>query len=147
MKRYLHGIAFCIPAVLVSGCGESKPPATPSNHGSTQQSAGSGAKLCAEDSMVDSADKLKENTNPTLSGHEVAITKIRERDLPGNGGEVHRQLSVVLEIFDPATEKSWSETVARGSVVTIGGDRYCVVELEKGETEPGAIWIRKVGDT
>lgn len=95
--------------------------------------------------MTDEADKIRENTQPTLSGLWVVIAKIRERDLPDDGGEVQRQMSAVLEIYDPATEKEWSETVRRGSVVTIGGDRYCIVALEKGQTEPGAIWIRRLG--
>lgn len=139
MKGCLHSVAFCIPAVL-GGCGDSKPPATLSNHGSSHQSAV--AKSCADDPRAANADRLTEGTLPTLSGHDVGVTGIFVRALPGNGGEVRRQLSGMLVISH--AESAWRETVVRGSVVTIGSDRYCITAIEAGKTEPGAIWVRKL---
>jgi hypothetical protein len=93
---------------------------------------------------TDETQRLRETTQPTLSDRLVGIGNIFERDVPDASGVVAARLSAVLVITDPTTQQSRRETVIEGSVVTIGGDRYCVVELEAGTREPGWVSIRKL---
>jgi len=88
--------------------------------------------------------RLRETTMPTLSERRVGISNIFERDLPDDKGVVASRLSALLTIHDPKTKESRKEKVIVGSMVSIGADRYCVVDIEEGKTEPGSISVRKL---
>jgi len=94
--------------------------------------------------MQDEVLRFRETTNPTVSGNQVGISNIFERDLPDAKGVVGPRISAVLVIFDPATQQSRRETVATGSTVAIGADHYCVVSVEAGKSAPGWVSLRKL---
>ena len=147
------GVAAGIAFGHLSGCAESKSKSAPSNNtipppaareAGTPPNPTGGPRGCTKDPMADDVLTLRETTNPTLSDHQVGISNIFERDLPDASGVVGPRLSAVLVIFDPATKQSRRETVAADSVVTIGADRYCVVGLQEGKSQPGSISLRKL---
>jgi hypothetical protein len=133
-----------------AGCGPST--ATPSPSPGTTATAtapasppaATAAPDCQENRMQDEVLRFRETTNPTLSDHQVGISNIFERDLPDAKGVVAPRLSAVLVIFDPATKQSRRETVATGTTVAIGADRYCVVGVEEGKSGPGWVSLRKL---
>jgi len=94
--------------------------------------------------MGEDVQRLRETTQPTLSDCAVGIGNIFERDLPDEHGVVAPRMSAVLVISDRKTGESRREKVFAGSVVSIGGDRYCVVSVEEGETSPGWVTVRKL---
>jgi hypothetical protein len=130
------------------GCAEPKSTPAPDPQTAARAAAPSPAPAspagCTKAPMTDEVHKLRETTNPTLSDHQVGISNIFERDLADATGTVAPRLSAVLVIFDPASKQSRRETVIADSVVTIGRDRYCVVSIEEGTSQPGSISIRKL---
>lgn len=88
--------------------------------------------------------KFRETTSNTLSNKDVGISNIFERDLPDDKGTIAPRVSGVLVIHDPKTDEIQRETVFAGSVVSIGGDRYCVVSVELGKGSPGWVSLRQV---
>lgn len=145
--------AVILAIVQATGCGQSTatpgpaPAASPTAAGSTAPArppAPAAATDCQENRMQDEVLRFRETTNPTVSDHQVGISNIFERDLPDAKGVVGPRISAVLVIFDPATRQSRRETVATGSTVAIGADRYCVVSVEEGKNGPGWVSLRKL---
>lgn len=87
--------------------------------------------------------RIRETTQPTISGHTVGVGNIWERELPDETGVIAPRLSASLTIEDLATKEIRHEKVFTGSVVSLGADRYSVVNIEEGESSPGAIILRK----
>lgn len=87
---------------------------------------------------------IHETTQPTISGHLVGVGNIWERDLPDDQGIIAARLSANLSIQDLASQRTWSEKVYAGSIVSLGADRYCVIDVEEGDSQPGWIVLRKI---
>ena len=94
--------------------------------------------------MTDTDISIRETTQPTLSGYLVGMSNIWERDLPDEHGVVAPRLSARLSIVDAASGQARHESVVAGSVLALGADRYRVVLIEEGASEPGAITLRKL---
>lgn len=89
--------------------------------------------------------RIGETTQPAISGHLVGVSNIWERELPDSHGVIAPRLSATVTIRNMATERSSVEKVIVGSVISLGADRYCVVDIEEGKSTPGAIVLRKEG--
>jgi hypothetical protein len=87
---------------------------------------------------------IRETTQAQLSGHLVGVGNIWERDLPDDRGVIAPRLSASLSIEEIASREARSEKVFVGSVLSLGADRYAVVNVEEGESEPGSITLRKL---
>jgi hypothetical protein len=139
-------------AIAQAACGQSTATPSPSPGATATATAPAAAPApgaaaapdCQENRMQDEVLRFRETTNPTLSNHQVGISNIFERDLPDAKGVVGPRLSAVLVIFDPATKQSRRETVATGTTVAIGADRYCIVGVEEGKSGPGWVSLRKL---
>jgi hypothetical protein len=88
---------------------------------------------------------IRETTQPEISNHAVGVANIFERELPDAAGVVARRLSAQLVISASGSQDVRRETVYAGSVIVLGADRYCVVDLEEGTTGPGALTLEKLG--
>lgn len=86
---------------------------------------------------------IQETTHQEISGHLVGVGNIWERDLPDDKGVIAPRMSAILAIHDLATKKTRHEQVFAGSVITLGADRYHIVNVEEGGGAPGAITLRK----
>ena len=85
---------------------------------------------------------IRETAQAEISGHLVGVGNIWERELPDDQGRIALRLSASLAIQDLASQQERSEKVAVGSVISLGGDRYSVVNLKEGQSEPGSITLR-----
>ncbi|HBL13671.1 MAG TPA: hypothetical protein DD379_20190 [Cyanobacteria bacterium UBA11162] len=97
-----------------------------------------------EESMTSDEIIIRETTQPTISGHLVGVSNIWERELPDDKGVIVPRLSANLSIMDIATEQTRNEKVFAGNRVSLGGDSYCVVKIEEGESAAGTITLRKI---
>jgi hypothetical protein len=97
-----------------------------------------------EGSMTDDELTIRETTQPTISGHLVGVGNIWERELPDDQGVLEPRLSARLSIQNLTSQETRVEQVFAGSVIMLGADRYCVVNVEEGESAPGAITLRKL---
>jgi hypothetical protein len=88
--------------------------------------------------------QYRETTNPTISEYDVGISNIFQRDLANDAGVVAKRLSASLSIHDPKTDSLRHEIVVPGNVVTIGKDRYCIVDVDYGDDAPGSVSMQKV---
>jgi hypothetical protein len=86
---------------------------------------------------------IRETTQPMISGHLVGVGNIWERDLPDDRGVIAPRLSATLSIMDLATNQTRHEIVFTGSLLSLGDDTYCVVNVEEGKSELGEIILRK----
>jgi hypothetical protein len=87
---------------------------------------------------------IRETTQTEISGHLVGVGNIWERELPDEDGVIAPRLSATLSIFNLASQEERSEKVFAGKVVILGADRYEVVRVEEGETQPGSITLRQL---
>ena len=102
---------------------------------------------------------IRETTHdePTYAVHDVIhyavgnmpgavpnTANIWERDLADDQGVIASRLSANLSIQDLASKQTRVEKVFAGSVLTLGTDRYCVVNVEEGESAPGSISLHKL---
>jgi hypothetical protein len=79
-----------------------------------------------------------------LSGSSVGVGDIHDRDVVRDG-KTERQTSVELGIHDDSAAKvERRETVSVGSILTLGPDRYCVVEIRRGTENDGVVSLRKL---
>lgn len=93
--------------------------------------------------MGDEVMKIRETTQPLLSGYLVGVSNIWERDhADGKGGTAPR-VAATLSITDPASRETRREDVVAGSIVALGADRYCVVAVEEGQASPGSVSLSK----
>ncbi|BAZ32087.1 hypothetical protein NIES4074_45890 [Cylindrospermum sp. NIES-4074] len=106
----------------------------------------------SEEQMTSNEITIKESTQPTISGHLVGVSNIWERELPDDQGAIASggrfaiapRMSASLSIQDIASEQTRAEKVFAGSVLSLGADRYCVVNVEEGNSTPGMITLRKI---
>ena len=94
--------------------------------------------------MAEGSLTIKETTQPELSGYLVGVSNIWERELPDKSGVVAKRLSAALAITRRETGETRHEKVVAGSLITLGGDTYCVEKVEEGSAGPGAIVVRKM---
>ena len=127
-------LATCAPA-------ETATPAT-----TADRSGGSAASpACAGQITTGAVLGLRETTSNQLSGRDVGVSNIFERKLADGHGVVALRMSAILVIHDPDSDEITRPTVVAGSVVTIGADRYCVVEVNAGHDGPGALSLVRLG--
>jgi hypothetical protein len=88
--------------------------------------------------------RIRETTQQTISQHLVGAANIFERDLPDETGTVAPRMSATLSIQDLQTRQSRTEKVFAGSTLSLGVDRYCVVTVEEGSSQPGVVVLRKL---
>ncbi len=81
--------------------------------------------------------KLRETTNPSLSGWDVGISNIFARD---------GRMSAQLSIHEPSApdDAVRREIVHAGTIFQIDADRYCVLELSSGTDGPGWLTVGKL---
>jgi hypothetical protein len=96
--------------------------------------------------MTNDPIRIRETTQPALSGQLIGVSNIWERDLPDEHGVVASRLSADVSVFDPASRTARRQEVYAGSVLAVGADRYCVVEVEGGKSAPGSITLRRISD-
>lgn len=87
-----------------------------------------------------------ETTQNEVSNMIVGTADIFDRDLPDKSGKLRPQLSAFMLVAKPNEKDGVRLEVTAGSVVGIGADRYCIVEIgERGEGHPtGWVSLRKV---
>jgi hypothetical protein len=89
--------------------------------------------------------RIRETTMVELSGHRVGISNIWERELPDENGTVLPRMSATVSLVNVATRREQPDFhVFAGSIFSIGGDRYCVDEVEEGSSTPGNVYLHKV---
>jgi hypothetical protein len=93
--------------------------------------------------MKEDETTIRETTQAMISGHLVGVSNIWERDLPDRQGVTAPRLSASVTIRDMSSQQSRVDKVFAGSVLTLGADRYCVVDVESGKSSPGAITLHK----
>ncbi len=88
----------------------------------------------------------EETTVQSLSGKSVGISNIMEDDRPGPDGTVPKRPIADLSIWDQSTKApTIRERVTIGSIVEIGGDRYCIADIKIGDTDtPGSVSMSKL---
>ena len=87
---------------------------------------------------------IRETAQLEISGQLVAVGNIWERELPDSNEVIAPRMSATLSVHDPVSQEGWSEKVFAGSEISLGGDRYLVVNVEEGQSEPGSITLRSV---
>jgi hypothetical protein len=100
--------------------------------------------ILPEGSMMSDEMTIRETAQPTISGHQVGVSNIWERELPDEKGVILPRVSASLTIKNLVSNRTRVEKVFAGSVVVLDPDRYCVVDVEEGQTSPGAITLRKI---
>ena len=93
--------------------------------------------------MSDDEITIRETAQAEISGHLVGVGNIWERELPDSEGVIESRLSAVLAIYDLASQEERSEKVWTGSEISLGDDRYAVVNVEEGQSEPGSLTLRR----
>jgi hypothetical protein len=86
---------------------------------------------------------IQETTVGTISNHAVGVSNIFEREIPNDKGVIASRMSATLSILDIASEQTSREEVFAGSVISLGSDRYCVVNVEYGNSS-GSVTLRKI---
>ena len=94
--------------------------------------------------MMKDVLRLRETTQHQLSEHYVGIGNILRRELPDSNGVLARRLSAELAIYNDSTKEDRDEIVMVGTIVSIGADRYCVVDLEEDPNSRGWVSLRKL---
>lgn len=87
--------------------------------------------------------RIRETTTQEISGHSVGVGNIWERELPDADGVIAPRMSATVAIHDPATLKTRHEQVFAGSVITLGEDRYQIVNVDEGGGDRGTITMSK----
>ncbi len=134
-----------VVAAAVGGCGNGASKATEGPAHAADDRPAEAAGCAAE---VDGEPmKLQEGTNPTLSGMDCGVGNIFARELADERGVVAQRTSAQLSIHDPASGtygKVEHLVVYKGSRITIGGDRYCVIDVLNGDRVPGWVIVGKL---
>lgn len=95
--------------------------------------------------MEAGVQKYSENSSNEVSDRLLGVVNIMERDLADASGHSRRRLSVELIVFDPATKDERHHKLAAGSVVPVGADEYCLVEVVEGrDNDLGWVSLRRL---
>jgi len=86
---------------------------------------------------------IRETTQQEISGHLVGVGNIWERELPDDKGVIAPRMSATLAIHDLTKQQTRHEQVFAGSVITLGEDRYHIVNVDEGGGARGAITLRR----
>jgi hypothetical protein len=127
--------AVALTATGAAGCIISTP---------TVAAAAAPSNRIKEPPMTNADITIRESTQPTLSGHLVGVSNIWERELSDAHGVLASRLSAKLSIVDVGSGRARHESVAMGSVIVLGADRYSVVQVAEGEATPGTITLRRL---
>lgn len=92
---------------------------------------------------VEGVIEIVETTNPVISGHQVAVGNIRERELPDINGAVEMRMSASISIMCIETGEEWRGFFAPGDPVTLGEHTYRVDSIDPGEDSRGTIILVK----
>lgn len=87
---------------------------------------------------------IRETTQRELSKHLVGVSNIWERELPDDQGVIARRMAAQLTIYNIASEESRVEDVFAGRVISVGTDRYYVVDVEYSQSSYGSVILRKI---
>ena len=90
---------------------------------------------------VEGAIEIVETTNPVISGHQVAVGNIRERELPDINGALAMRMSASLSIMCVETGEEWSAFFAKGDPVTLGEHTYRIDSIYPGDDSRGSITL------
>jgi hypothetical protein len=96
-----------------------------------------------EKSMIND-EIIEETTVGTISNHLVGVSNIWEWEIPDDKGVIAPRLSANISIQDITTKRSWEEKAFAGKVISLGSDRYCVVQVKYGESSSGSVTLRKI---
>jgi len=75
--------------------------------------------------------------------HARTIHEIWERETPDERGDVRRRMTATVAITNPVTKEEQTLQFFSGSVITLGEDRYTVVNVEEGARR-GLIALRMI---
>jgi hypothetical protein len=87
---------------------------------------------------------IRETTQPRIANHLVGVGNIWERELPDEEGVVASRLSASVSITNPNTRETRQQFVFVGSTLSLGQERYLVVDIDEGDSELGAIKVRRI---
>lgn len=90
---------------------------------------------------TEGAIEIVETTNPVISGHQVAVGNIWERELPDINGAVAMRMSASLSVMCIETGEEWSQFVILGDMVTLGEYSYRIDSIDPGGDSRGSITL------
>jgi hypothetical protein len=94
--------------------------------------------------MTDDRITILENAQAIISGLAVGVANIWESDLPDDSGVITSRMSATLSIEEQGKDLRRHERVRTGSVFSVGGDRYHVVDVDEGTSSGGSVTLRKL---
>ncbi|HLP88059.1 MAG TPA: hypothetical protein VK184_05565 [Nostocaceae cyanobacterium] len=97
-----------------------------------------------EKPMISDEITIKENTVGTIFNHRVGVSGIWEWELPDDNGVIAPRMSARLSIWEIDSEQVHHEDVFAGKEISIGSDRYCVVDVEYMPSSFGSVTLRKI---
>ncbi|HLO84625.1 MAG TPA: hypothetical protein VK203_06370 [Nostocaceae cyanobacterium] len=97
-----------------------------------------------EKATISNEITIGSNTVGTISNYRVGVANIWERELPNDKGVIAPRTSAILAILDPTSQQSREEMVFTGSVISLGSDRYCVINVEYSDSSSSSITLRKI---
>jgi len=101
-------------------------------------------RLESKDQFGDDVLRSGETTNLSLSDHAVGIGNIGNRQFLDENQVLVRRRSAQLAIYNFTTKKGRDEIVIEGSVVSIGGDQYCITSIEADPESRGWVSFQKL---
>jgi hypothetical protein len=87
---------------------------------------------------------IRETTQAVIAGLDVGVSNIWERELADEKGVIAPRVSATLSIHDPKSSRSEEQKVFAGTVLSLGPERYLVVEVHEGTSSLGALTLRKL---
>jgi len=76
-----------------------------------------------------------------LSGHEVAVGNIWERELPGPDGTLASRMSAIVSVLHRETGEEWTMTVVEGDTIVLRRDVYLVGSIEAARDSRGTMTL------
>ena len=101
-------------------------------------------ETCAVESKVGVPCRIDETTNPQIGTHEVGVSNLFDRELPGPDGVVAMRKGAAISVYDRETKKEEHHKVTIGTVIPIGNTSYRVVAIEYGHVGPGWIILERI---
>ncbi|HLO86231.1 MAG TPA: hypothetical protein VK203_14655 [Nostocaceae cyanobacterium] len=99
--------------------------------------------ISLEKPMTTDEITIQENTQAKISNYFVGVGNIWEREQPDAQGVIAPRMSATLAISELNSEQTRHEEVFVGSLISLGSDRYCVVNVDEGNSTPGTLTMRK----